>query len=146
MPDSERPETTPDYILDEQVGFLLRLASQRHASIFQAHSPDGLTPTQFSALIRLSEMDECSQNQLGRLISVDVATIKGVVDRLVKKDLVRLRADETDRRRTLISLSATAREMIDDLHEAGRRISAETLRPLSPTEQATLLRLLGRLG
>lgn len=146
MPNSERPETAPDYILDEQVGFLLRLASQRHASIFQAHSLDGLTPTQFSALIRLSEIDECSQNQLGRLISVDVATIKGVVDRLVKKDLVRLRADETDRRRTLISLSAQAREMIDGLHEAGRRISAETLRPLSPTEQATLLRLLGRLG
>ena len=39
------------YRLDDQVGYLLRLANQRHTTIFQANTVDGLTPTQFSALV-----------------------------------------------------------------------------------------------
>ena len=70
------------YRLDDQAGYLLRLASQRHAAIFQSLTLEGLTPTQFSALIRISEQGQCSQNHLGRLAAMDVATIKGVADRL----------------------------------------------------------------
>ena len=40
------------YRLDEQVGYLLRQASQRHAALFQSRIPHRLTPTQFAALIR----------------------------------------------------------------------------------------------
>ena len=46
------------YRLDDQVGYLLRLASQRHTTIFQSLSVEGLTPTQFSALVRIAEQGE----------------------------------------------------------------------------------------
>ena len=42
------------YKLDEQVGYILLLASQRHATVFNKHSELGLTPTQFSALVRVA--------------------------------------------------------------------------------------------
>ena len=45
-------ETAPDYRLQDQIGFLLRKAHQRHVSIFAAHMPD-LTPPQFAALAKL---------------------------------------------------------------------------------------------
>ena len=45
----------PKYTLDAQIGYLLRLASQRHAAIFQAHTIDGLTAQQFAALVRIGE-------------------------------------------------------------------------------------------
>ncbi len=70
------------YVLDEQIGFLLRVAMQRHTSIFTSRMIEGLTQTQFAALAKLYEVGPCSQNHLGRLIFLDAATIKGVVDRL----------------------------------------------------------------
>ena len=51
MPNDDR-----HYKLDEKVGFLLRLANQRHALIFQDHMVEKLTPTQLSTLLRLSEL------------------------------------------------------------------------------------------
>ena len=45
--------TKKDYLLDEQVDYLLRLACQRHSGIFQSRTINGLTATQFSAMLRL---------------------------------------------------------------------------------------------
>ena len=70
------------YVLDNQAGFLMRVAMQRHTSIFTSRMVEGLTQTQFAALAKLYEVGPCSQNHLGRLIYLDAATIKGVVDRL----------------------------------------------------------------
>ena len=133
------------YRLDDQVGYILRLVSQRHAAIFQNHAIQSLTPTQFSALVRVSEMKQCSQNQLGRLSAMDVATIKGVVDRLNRKGLVVLAPDPNDKRRTLISLSPKAETLIGDLHRIGEEISRETLSPLNSEEQIVFLDLLRKL-
>ena len=56
------------YLLDDQIGYLMRLATQRHTSIFQDKMSEGLTPTQFSVVVRLAEVGPSSQNQLGRLV------------------------------------------------------------------------------
>jgi MarR family transcriptional regulator, lower aerobic nicotinate degradation pathway regulator len=134
------------YRLDDQIGYLLRLASQRHATIFQALTINGLTPTQFSALIRISEQGKCSQNRLGRLAAMDVATIKGVVDRLRQKGLIAVEPDPNDKRRTLISLSPTGKDLVARMQDVGHAITAETLNPLSAVEQRTMLKLLRKLG
>ncbi len=140
-------DTTGDpYVLDAQIGYLLRLANQRHALIFQEHSILDLTPTQFSAMVRLLDEGECSQNELGRRTAMDVATIKGVVDRLRGKGLVTLNPDPKDKRRTTISATVADPELRDKLHDMGRRITEKTLAPLSRTERGTRLRLLSKLA
>lgn len=144
-----RPDATASkggYELDEQVGYLLRLASQRHAAIFQDTVRDGLTPMQFSTLMRLAEQGEVSQNRLGRLAAMDIATVKGVVDRLRGKGLVTSRRDPDDGRRFLIGLTGAGRAVIGGLAEDGAAISAATLAPLSPSEQRMFLALLRRLS
>lgn len=133
------------YILDTQVGYLLRLASQRHAAIFQARALDGLTAQQFAALVRIGEAGQVSQNRLGRLAAMDVATIKGVVDRLRQKGLTLSRPDPEDKRRMLISLSEEGAAMLDRMTAVGREITGETLAPLTAEEQRTLLTLLQKL-
>jgi len=138
-------DLAPDYVLEEQVGFLLRLASQRHFTIFHQNSVANLTPTQFSTLIRISEQGEVSQNHLGRLAAMDVATIKGVVDRLKAKALIQTRSDENDKRRTSISLTKEGQSLVSELKSAGLKISAETLAPLSDSETETLITLLKKI-
>jgi len=130
------------YRLDEQVGYLLRQASQRHAALFQSCIPHRLTPTQFAALIRLAETGPCSQNQLGRVTSMDVATIKGVVQRLRAKGFVSLSADPGDRRRTLVALTEKAESIVSELHDAGHAITTKTLDPITAVEARQFLRLL----
>jgi len=134
-----------NYVLDDQIGYLLRLATQRHSVIFQNHTIENITPTQFSALIKIHDNKECSQNHLGRLAGMDVATVKGVVDRLIQKGLIVSRADPGDKRRLLVSLSEKGEAMIDELKRNGRRITTETLKPLTSQEQKSLLRIIRKL-
>jgi len=140
------PDTQDAYILDDQVGYLMRQASQKHAAIYQSHALQGLTATQFAALTRLHEQGKCSQNQLGRLASMDVATIKGVVDRLRKKGYAIVEADPNDKRRSLISLTEQGRKLIEDMFPVAHHITAETLAPLTPAEQRKFLTLLRKLS
>lgn len=93
------PSEQGRYVLDEQAGFLMRIAMQRHTSIFTSRMIEGLTQTQFAALAKLYEVGPCSQNYLGRLIYLDAATIKGVVDRLHLRGFVTALNDPKDRRR-----------------------------------------------
>ena len=66
------------YVLDDQVGYKLRLANQRHLEIFADELPE-LTPTQFSVMVRLHQHGSLSQNHLGREVGMNAATTKGVV-------------------------------------------------------------------
>lgn len=136
--------STPIYRLDDQVGFLIRRASQRHLSIFGLAIP-GVTPMQFATLAKLTEAGALSQNALGRLTAMDAATIKGVVDRLKKQGLVQTENDKTDRRRSIVSLTDEGKELLASLSGLALEISEETLKPLSASEQAIFLHLLRKL-
>ena len=70
------------YVLDDQIGYLLRKAYQRNSVIFSEMVPE-LTTMQFSVMRRLATDGAMSQNLLGRSVAMDGATTKGVVDRLI---------------------------------------------------------------
>jgi DNA-binding MarR family transcriptional regulator len=134
------------YVLDEQIGFLLRVALQRHTSIFTGRMIEGLTQTQFAALAKLYEAGPCSQNQLGRLICLDAATIKGVVDRLSARGAVTVLADPKDRRRRAVALTDRGRQVTEAAMLVAAEITTATLVAFSPEEQRLLTWLLKRLA
>ena len=134
------------YVLDEQIGFLLRVAMQRHTSIFTARMIEALTQTQFAALSKLYEVGPCSQNHLGRLIYLDAATIKGVVDRLGTRGFVSALNDPKDRRRRAVALTDRGRLVTQAAMLVAAEITAATLAPLTADEQRTVARLLKKLS
>jgi len=134
------------YVLNEQAGFLLRVAMQRHTAIFTARMIEDLTQTQFAALAKLLEVGPCSQNHLGRLIYLDAATIKGVVDRLRARRFVATGHDPQDRRLRSVMLTAAGRRVTEAAIALAADITAETLAPLSTEEQRAVTRLLKKLG
>lgn len=133
------------YVLDDQVGFLLRRAHQRHRLIFTTAVENEVVPTQFAALAKLREQGPLSQNALGRMTAMDSATIAGVVERLVKRDLVSSSTTAEDSRMRIVDLTDDGRESVDRLIAAAREATDETLAPLSSRERETLLRLLARI-
>ena len=135
----------PLYVLEEQIGFILRQVWQRHATIFAREIGINLTPTQWAALAKLSETGPCSQNQLGRLTAMDVATIKGVIDRLTTRGLTETSADPEDGRRLRVSLTRAGQQLAEKVASNALAISRETLAPLDPREREMLVTLLDRL-
>ena len=135
----------PSYVLDEQIGFILRQVWQRHTAIFAKDIGINLTPTQWAALSKLAETGPCSQNQLGRLTAMDVATIKGVIDRLTARGLTETSPDPEDGRRLLVSLTRAGQQLAERIAPNALAISKETLAPLDPRERETLVTLLNKL-
>jgi DNA-binding MarR family transcriptional regulator len=133
------------YCVQEQVGFLLRRAHQRHVAIFAAHIGD-LTPPQFAALSTLRDAGETSQNQLGMLVAMDAATIKGVIDRLKARGLVELTRHDADKRRLMVALTAEGVATVERLTPVAEEISRETVAALSEKDAEVFLRLLGKVA
>lgn len=134
------------YRLEDQVGFHLRRAGQRHAAIFAVRMPDELTPTQWAALVKLAEFESLSQNLLGRETAMDAATIKGVVDRLAKRGFVATSPDPEDGRRMRVAITKAGLDAVARGAMAAAAITAETLQPLDAGECRQLVELLKRIG
>lgn len=133
------------YVLDDQPGFLLRVALRRHTMVFTAKMIENLTPPQFSTLAKLREVGPCSQNHLGRLVHYDSATITGVINRLRGHGLIKSYEDPLDRRRLAIDLTDKGRRIADEAIIAISQISSETFAPLTAAERSTLTQLLKKI-
>jgi DNA-binding MarR family transcriptional regulator len=97
-------------------------------------------------LAKLHEVGETSQNQLGTLIAMDAATVKGVIDRLKARGLVDYGKHEADKRLLMVKLTADGFAMIERLIPLAAQITQETLAPLTAREIGTLMRLLGKIA
>jgi DNA-binding MarR family transcriptional regulator len=143
--EASRKPATRSYVMEDQVGFLMRVAMQRHTAIFMSLMVHGLTQTQFAALAKLVEVGTCSQNHLGRLIYLDATTIKGVIDRLRARRLVTVQLNPKDRRRSMVSVTRSGFRTANDAIKLAHRITATTLVPLKSQEQRQIVRLLRKM-
>ena len=135
------------YVLEEQVGFLLRCAHQRATEIFNAVMERfAITPTQFAALAKLDDLGSVSQNRLGRLTRMDPATISGVVGRLIARGLVRQSPHPRDARLVLLALTPSGRGAVLEMKAAAAEVSRRTLEPLQSGEAEMLLQALAKIG
>lgn len=134
-----------EYEVDRQIGFFLRQANQRHVAIFSSLIGDKLTTTQWAALTKLGRIEPCSQNQLGRETAMDVATIKGVVDRMVKRGFIRTEPDANDGRRLVLSLTDDGRAVIETNVAAALSATEKTLEPLTSGERMMLIELIRKI-
>ena len=142
--DADTMVTAADYQLEDQVGFIMRCVNQRHLSIFSRLIPE-LTPTQFSALAKLCATGQASQNELGRMIAIDAATIKGVVDRLKHRGLISSESQPSDLRRLILKPTEEGRILFHQISAAARQVSEDTLKPLSEKEKHVFMNLLDKL-
>ena len=135
------------YVLEQQVGFLLRCAHQRASEAFNAvMGPFAVTPTQFAALAKLDDLGSVSQNQLGRLTAMDPATISGVIARLITRGYVAQASDPKDARLVTLALTAAGKAAITAMKAVAAEVSQKTLAPLGAQEAGALLKALAKIG
>jgi DNA-binding MarR family transcriptional regulator len=93
-----------------------------------------LTMPQLKILLLLYRLGDTSGRELAGVLGVSLATLSGMVDRLVAHDLVARHEDPHDRRVRRISLSAAGNEMIGKIITAGAEKQARLLRRLTDAE------------
>lgn len=140
-------EPVDSYRLEDQVGYWLRRAYQRHMAIFAAVMSDlDLTSMQFAALVKLHELKAVSQTELGRLTGMDRATISGVVARLKRRDLVLYKPDPLDKRSRIIALTQAGDTVLADAMQRIGRVTEQTLDPIEPGARESLRTILQKMG
>src|SRR5690606_27659724 len=101
------------YVYSDQVGHLLRRAYQRHVALFQHLIPDEqLTLAQFAVLCSLCDYGPSSLTEIVARTAVDQATARGVIARLKARGLLVVKPDTIDRRKTITSLTAAGKRLV----------------------------------
>jgi DNA-binding MarR family transcriptional regulator len=117
-----------------------QFAYDRSDPLFSSH----LTLSQLRIIMLLAREGSVSGGELARMLGVSLATMSGMVDRLVVQDLVNRTEDVHDRRVRRIGLTKTGTALIEGIFNAGEEKMRALLSRLSAEEldlvaQATLL-------
>ena len=151
---SSRPHPRPSALggvaplrVTDQIGFLLRLASQRAtANLVARISKYDVTVGQANVLARLHEHGGVSQNRLGRMVAMEPPNVRDVVRRLESRKLITQSPDLEDKRLIVFRLTDAGRSLIQKLIPLSKEGLADTLAPLSAREREVLRRLLRRIA
>ncbi|MDQ9022134.1 MarR family transcriptional regulator [Acinetobacter sichuanensis] len=140
------PELNNEYIIEDQVGYLLRRVYYHHLSIFQQSLDETqLTSVQFATLYSINKLKECSQKELVTDTGIDQATIRGIIQRLKDKGLISQDPDHLDKRKVLIHITQQGKEELKQAIPIAETITDLTLESLNPAEQIALKYLLQKI-
>jgi MarR family transcriptional regulator, lower aerobic nicotinate degradation pathway regulator len=99
----------------------------------------------FAVLAALEEYGALSQADLGRRLGLDRNEISGIVTRLDAGRHLDRRADPTDRRRNVVTLTASGKRYLEEIQRHADAAQDELLVGLSATERQQLNELLAKL-
>mgnify|MGYP002079063084 CR=1 FL=1 len=138
------------YLLDEQIGYRLRVANQIAVELFSdvldpAFGEETVTTAQFAVLVSLLRNARVSQSELSSAVSMDMPTLNGVLKRLVARGLVEVTVAKADKRFRVIDLTPPGRLLAGRLRSKGRVVSERIMQPLGDSERRQLLDLLSKL-
>lgn len=133
--------------IEDCLNFYLGKAYQRVNQVTkQRLTTYGITPGQYALLKVLWERDDQSGAELAERLSLDSATMTGLLDRLEHAGLVERKAHETDRRINLIALTARGRDLQSPLDHEIDQLNQDFLDIFSSGEQELLQHLLTTLA
>ncbi len=133
--------------IEDCLNFYLGKVYQRvNQATKQKLAPYDVTPGQYALLKVLWERDDQSGAELGERLSLDSATMTGLLDRLERAGLIERKAHETDRRINLVALTARGRDLQRPLDRAMDQLNQDFLGMFSSEEQALLRHLLTTLA
>lgn len=145
--EQNRDNNSQGYDVTQQIGHLLRRATQRHTAIFQQHIGENqLTTIQFVTLCALNDRGPSSQIELVEATAVDQATIRGIIHRLKERGLVYLAPSDKDKRKVIISLTDAGKDLLMEVIPKAQQVSRLTMDHLNPAEQIAIVYLLKKMA
>jgi DNA-binding MarR family transcriptional regulator len=120
----------------------LRRSGPPPPDLRRAFRAAGLGPRHVHTLAHLAKGEPMTVSQLAHRLRVTLPTASLLVAELGRAGLVDRRSDETDRRRTIVTVAERYRDAIDEWLASRSEPLRRALAKLDPGEQATLLKAL----
>ena len=119
---------------------LLHVTMQMMRSIAREmrRSPLPVAPAQIGALMRL-KMAPVTMSELARHMGVSLPTVSKSIDVLVERGWVERWVDPTDRRHTIVRLTAEGRRVTSAMKRQSERHVATLLAALTPPQRAQVM-------
>ncbi len=134
------------YRVEDSVGFMItRLRSALFATVDREVAPWGVSSAQAAILIYIAHGRGNRAADIARDYSYDTGSMTRMIDRLVKKGLLRRVRDSEDRRAMLLELTAKGRKLTERLPEVAARTLNGLLKGFSRAELDRLKGLLARM-
>ena len=130
----------PDHPTADLVMALARRVRREHAEALGAWN---VTPSQARALRVISANDAGMRpSTLADALRIAPRSVTDVVDGLEERGWVTRAADPTDRRATVLTLSASGSDLVDRIEDVRREASARVLDVLTDAQRRTLHEIL----
>jgi DNA-binding MarR family transcriptional regulator len=127
-------------------GHLIRRIHQVSTAYFAEECGGDITAVQYAALVAIGAHPGVDATRLSEIIYFDRSTIGDVLDRMEGKGWIRRESAPTDRRVKRLTLSPSARQVLQRVEPGIRRVQERLLAPLTAAEGATLVALLARMA
>jgi DNA-binding MarR family transcriptional regulator len=105
----------------------------------------GVTLAQCHTLLEVENKGKESLTELAKTIGLDKSTVSRTVDGLVNAGLVDRTIPEENRRTSTIQLTRAGKDICSKINTTNDKYHEDTLSVLSESEQAELIRLLGKV-
>jgi DNA-binding MarR family transcriptional regulator len=105
----------------------------------------GTTRAQWIVLFRLREQEGLSQVDLAEVLELQPISLVRLLDRLVQHGLLERRQDPRDRRANRLFLTASGRQLVDDLDSLRDAIATDVLQNIPDGAIETSLKTLGEI-
>jgi DNA-binding MarR family transcriptional regulator len=125
-----------EQIMSAQRQMQVLFAYDRSDPLFNSN----LTVPQLKTLLLLFLRRTASGQDLSRLLGVSLATVTGIVDRLVAQNLVSRREDPRDRRVRLVELTGEGQRLMEGIVTAGMDRQRRLLGRLDEADLSTVER------
>ncbi len=99
----------------------------------------GTTRAQWIVLFRLRQQEGLSQVDLAEVLELQPISLVRLLDRLVEHGLLERRPDPRDRRANRLFLTASGRQLVDDLDSLRDSIASDVLQDIPATAIETSL-------
>ncbi|MEV6218262.1 MarR family transcriptional regulator [Nocardia sp. NPDC051833] len=130
---------------DNESELLMQVARTLRRRWAAAYAPMGLTPHQARALRVAGEHDGLRLSAVAEALRISPRSATEVVDVLERADLVTRRPDPTDRRATLVAVTALGARTLDTLSAARTKEADDFFARLTGDERIALRGILGKL-
>ncbi|MBM3670815.1 MAG: MarR family transcriptional regulator [Actinobacteria bacterium] len=123
---------------DKDLAERLRSAITRMARRLRQQGDADASPTQLAILATIERRGPITLGELATIERVQPPTVTAAIDRLEGQDLVRRRADDTDRRVVRVAVTGAGRKLLARHRSRKTAYLAQRLDGLTRAERATL--------
>ncbi|RFU42563.1 MarR family transcriptional regulator [Actinomadura logoneensis] len=140
---SGRPAGERDSVVAVERAMVAIRRSQTRRTLGRIAGPDGMDPTLFGVLDAVEEHGgPCAVTDIAAALGVDQPRASRLAARTEEEGLVTRRPDASDRRRTLLELTATGRDRLDRAHRARQEVFAAAMAGWPDADRAEFARLI----